>query len=177
MKNADSLVALMTDVVKGFIIHPEDLKVTQISPTSRSLLICLQPHAHDMGKVIGEGGAMVKALRELASQMGEAVGLRVKVEVQEPVVGRRRHHDPFKHDPNYCAADDLLRLERIARFIFDECAQVRLLGDGPEHSTLVLMVDLTKFDCERELVDALDVVWRATGLAHGHKLSVEMEAL
>jgi predicted RNA-binding protein YlqC (UPF0109 family) len=177
MNDTNKLIELLTGLVKGFIRFPADLKVTEEQPTKRSLKITFQANADDAGKLIGEQGAMIAALREIAQQMGNTLSLRVKVEMSEPVTGKKERGAGYQYDPDYKIDNEVTGLEAIGQFIFNDSAKVQYHANGGEKTTLVLLIDGDKNDFVPELEDALDVVMRATGLARGHKLAVEMDSL
>ena len=177
MNDTTKLIELLAGLVKGFIRFPADLKVTEEQATKRSLTISFQAHADDTGKLIGEQGAMIAALREIAQQMGNTLSLRVKVEVMEPVTGKKERGAGYKFDPDYKIDKEVTGLESIGQFIFNDSAKVQYHSNGGEKTILVLLIDGDAHNFEPELEEALDVVMRATGLARGHKLAVEMDTL
>jgi predicted RNA-binding protein YlqC (UPF0109 family) len=73
MQDTNTLIEILTDLVKGFTRHHADLVVTDSQPTKHSLVISFKPHADDIGKIIGEGGCNVKALQIIAAAMGLAL--------------------------------------------------------------------------------------------------------
>ena len=120
----NELVELIKDLSRGFIRFPGDLKVTWSTPAKRTLVIMLQGHADDTGKLIGESGAMIVAFREIAYQIGCKMDLKILVEVLEPVVGSKLHQDGYKLNPDYDAGPDMDVLHRIGKFLFGETARV-----------------------------------------------------
>ncbi len=168
MNDTNKLIELMTRLVHGLIKYPADLKVTQAQATRRSLSIMFQAHADDTGKLIGDGGVMIAALREIARHMGNSL---------EPVTGKKEHGPGFKPNPDYKIDSEVKGLEAIGQFIFNDSAKVQYHADNGEKTTLVLLIDGSENDFEPELEEALDVVMRSTGLARGHKLAVEMDSL
>lgn len=173
----NKLIELLTGLVKGFIRFPADLKTTYSQHTKRSLTISFQAHADDTGKLIGEQGVMIAALREVAQQMGNTLGLRVKVEVLEPVMGKKERGEGFRYNPDYRIDDEVHRLEAIGKFIFNDSAKVQYQAENGEITVLVLLIDGEANDFEPELEEALNTAFEATGLSRGKKLAVELDTL
>jgi predicted RNA-binding protein YlqC (UPF0109 family) len=168
----------LTELVKGFIQYPADLKVSTSEPTKRSLIITFQAHASDTGKLIGERGVMIAALREIAQQMAGTLAMRVKVEVSELVTGKKENGGCFHNNPEYKIDKEIRLLESIGKFIFNDSIKVNVyLSENKETTTLVLQMDGEKYDFEFDLNDALDTAYIAIGMAHGKKLSVELDTL
>ncbi len=71
----------ITFVVKSMVDHPEDVQVTR-TVDELGILIELEVHPDDTGKVIGKGGQTIKSLRILlrvvgAKDNGNRVNLRL----------------------------------------------------------------------------------------------------
>ena len=62
--------------------HPEDLSVEE-EQTAEGLLIKIRVHTEDMGRVIGRGGKIIKAVRKLVQVKAAKDNLRVKVMLEE----------------------------------------------------------------------------------------------
>ena len=62
--------------------HPEDLSVEE-EQTAEGLLIKIRVHTEDMGRVIGRGGKIIKAVRKLVQVKSAKDNLRVKVMLEE----------------------------------------------------------------------------------------------
>jgi hypothetical protein len=62
--------------------HPEDLVVEE-EETSEGLVVHIRVHAEDMGRVIGRGGNIIKAVRKLVQVKAAKDDLQVKVLLDE----------------------------------------------------------------------------------------------
>jgi predicted RNA-binding protein YlqC (UPF0109 family) len=62
--------------------HPEDLLVEE-QETPDGLLVLIHVHEEDMGRVIGKGGSVIKAVRKLVQVKAAKEELRVRVEIDE----------------------------------------------------------------------------------------------
>lgn len=70
-------------VVEHIVDHPEDVRV-QRSVDEMGVLMTLDVHADDMGKVIGRNGNTAKALRTLLRVVGMKNQARVNLKIREP---------------------------------------------------------------------------------------------
>lgn len=70
-------------VVEHIVDYPEDVRV-QRSVDEMGVLMTLDVHADDMGKVIGRNGNTAKALRTLLRVVGMKNQARVNLKIREP---------------------------------------------------------------------------------------------
>lgn len=76
-------------VVKGLVDHPESVKITR-TVDEMGVLLNLDVHPDDMGKIIGRSGNTAKAIRILLRVVGMKNNARVNLKINEPEGGRRR---------------------------------------------------------------------------------------
>lgn len=62
--------------------HPEDLEITEVEEMGL-MVYKLKLHPDDIGRVIGRGGNVIKAIRKLAQVRAVKDHLRVRVVLQE----------------------------------------------------------------------------------------------
>ena len=74
---------LLEYVVKAIVDHPEAVKIARIID-ERGVLLTLDIHAEDMGKVIGKMGNTAKAIRTILRVVGIKNGARVNLKINEP---------------------------------------------------------------------------------------------
>ena len=75
-------------VVKGLVEHPEAVKIGR-SVDEMGVLLTLDLHPEDMGKVIGRSGNTAKAIRTLLRVVGMKHNARVNLKINEPPGGMR----------------------------------------------------------------------------------------
>jgi len=75
-------------VVKGLVEHPEAVKIGR-SVDEMGVLLTLDLHPEDMGKVIGRSGNTAKAIRTLLRVVGMKHNARVNLKINEPAGGMR----------------------------------------------------------------------------------------
>ncbi|OHA58290.1 MAG: hypothetical protein A2571_03405 [Candidatus Vogelbacteria bacterium RIFOXYD1_FULL_44_32] len=70
-------------VVKALVDHPQDVKVER-KVDEMGVLVSLDVHAEDMGKIIGRQGNTAKAIRTLLRVVGMKNNARVNLKINEP---------------------------------------------------------------------------------------------
>ena len=82
-------------VVKGLVEHPEEVNIGR-TVDEMGVLLTLDLHADDMGKVIGRSGNTAKAIRTLLRVVGMKHNVRVNLKINEPEGSTRVPHMPEK---------------------------------------------------------------------------------
>lgn len=77
-------------VVKALVDHPESVSVAHRTD-EMGVLLTLDIHSEDMGKVIGRSGNTAKALRTLLRVVGMKESARINLKINEPEGGRFAH--------------------------------------------------------------------------------------
>lgn len=75
-------------VVKGLVDHPESVKINR-TVDEMGVLLSLDVHPEDMGKIIGRSGNTAKAIRILLRVVGMKNNARVNLKINEPEGGKR----------------------------------------------------------------------------------------
>jgi predicted RNA-binding protein YlqC (UPF0109 family) len=71
---------LVRTMVKGLVDHPDDVRV-EVTEDEQSVLYELFVHPDDVGKVIGKGGRIIKAVRTVVTSASARSGKRIAVEI------------------------------------------------------------------------------------------------
>ncbi|MCD5381921.1 MAG: KH domain-containing protein [Candidatus Pacebacteria bacterium] len=74
-------------LVKALVDHPEDVTCSR-TVDEMGVLLTLDVHADDMGKIIGRSGNTAKAIRTLLRVVGMKNDARVNLKINEPEGGR-----------------------------------------------------------------------------------------
>lgn len=80
-------------VVKGLVDHPESVKINR-TVDEMGVLLSLDVHPDDMGKIIGRSGNTAKAIRILLRVVGMKNNARVNLKINEPEGGRKSKEEP-----------------------------------------------------------------------------------
>lgn len=70
-------------VVKALVDNPQDVRINR-SVDEMGVLITLDVHPSDMGKIIGRSGNTAKAIRTLLRVVGMKNNARVNLKINEP---------------------------------------------------------------------------------------------
>ncbi|KKU50057.1 MAG: hypothetical protein A3F53_01540 [Candidatus Zambryskibacteria bacterium RIFCSPHIGHO2_12_FULL_48_10] len=76
-------VQFLEYVVKALVSHPDDVKIKR-TVDEMGVLMTLDVHSDDMGKVIGRAGNTAKAIRILLRVVGMKHNARVNLKINEP---------------------------------------------------------------------------------------------
>ena len=76
-------VQFLEYVVKALVEHPDDVKIKR-TVDEMGVLMNLDVHPDDMGKVIGREGQTAKAIRILLRVVGMKNNARVNLKINEP---------------------------------------------------------------------------------------------
>lgn len=74
-------------VVKALVDHPDNVKIDR-TVDEMGVLLTLDVHGEDMGKIIGRSGNTAKAIRTLLRVVGMKNDARVNLKINEPEGGR-----------------------------------------------------------------------------------------
>ena len=78
--SSDLLEELLEAIARTLVDHPEEVQVRAVQGQAVTVLE-LRVHPEDIGKVIGQDGRIVKALRTILGAAGRKLHRRVKVEI------------------------------------------------------------------------------------------------
>lgn len=83
-------VGFLEYVVRALVTKPDDIKIKR-TVDEMGVLMTLDVHPDDMGKIIGRGGNTAKAIRILLRVVGMKNNARINLKINEPTVsfGRR----------------------------------------------------------------------------------------
>ena len=82
-------------VVKALVDHPESVKINR-NVDEMGVLLTLDVHPDDMGKIIGRSGNTAKAIRILLRVVGMKNNARVNLKINEPEGGRKPQSSSMK---------------------------------------------------------------------------------
>ena len=85
--------SFLETLIKSLVDHPEAVKINR-SVDEMGVLLTLDVHPEDMGKVIGRSGNTAKAIRTLLRVVGMKNNARVNLKINEPEGGKRPSAPP-----------------------------------------------------------------------------------
>lgn len=74
---------LLDFIVKPMVDHPEDVKIEE-AVDGTNVLLKLECHKEDMGKIIGKEGKIIKAIRSILKIRGLMESKKVELTLVEP---------------------------------------------------------------------------------------------
>ena len=80
-------------VIKALVDHPESVKIDR-TVDEMGVLLTLDVHQEDMGKIIGRNGNTAKAVRTLLRVVGMKNNARVNLKINEPEGSTRANRAP-----------------------------------------------------------------------------------
>ena len=90
----------LESLVKALVDHPDAVKINR-TVDEMGVLLTLDVHADDMGKIIGRSGNTAKAIRTLLRVVGMKHDARVNLKINEPEGGQgmsREMSEAMKED-------------------------------------------------------------------------------
>lgn len=90
----------LENLVKTLVDHPDSVSINR-TVDEMGVLLTLDVHADDMGKIIGRSGNTAKAIRTLLRVVGMKNDARVNLKINEPEGGQRMNQemsDAMKED-------------------------------------------------------------------------------
>lgn len=94
-------------VIRALVDHPDDVKITR-AVDEMGVLLTLDVHPEDMGKVIGKSGNTAKAIRTLLRVVGMKHNARVNLKINEPAGGTRATDSSDSSEPEMKSVDEAM---------------------------------------------------------------------
>ena len=98
----------LESLVKALVDHPESVRINR-TVDEMGVLLTLDVHAEDMGKIIGRSGNTAKAIRTLLRVVGMKHDARVNLKINEPEgrapQGVHEEEGSQSYSPRYDTAD------------------------------------------------------------------------
>lgn len=115
--------AFLEYVIKGLVDHPEAVKVDRVVD-EMGVLLTLDVHPEDMGKIIGRSGNTAKAIRTLLRVVGMKNNARVNLKINEPEGGLRSREAAAAAEAG--ANDDASVSTEVTRSLDEAMADLKL---------------------------------------------------
>ncbi len=85
-------IGFLESIVKALVTKPEDVRIKR-TVDEMGVLMTLDVHPDDMGKIIGRSGNTAKAIRILLRVVGMKNNARINLKINEPAPYGRRASD------------------------------------------------------------------------------------
>lgn len=167
--NLDTLRTLITRIASCLVRYP-NLILVQPMTTSRSIIVTIDGHRDDIGKLMGKQCRNVKAIEAIVNAVPQH--RRVRVNIAEGYTGDKLAPIDIRTDPNWTEAKDKEGAEHLA----DVCASIFQESNLTWQSTAthtVYTICITPEPC-KELEAALHTVMKAWGGMRGRFVTVEL---
>lgn len=100
----DDSQSFLDFVVRALVDNPNSVKITR-TVDEMGVLLTLDVHPEDMGKIIGRKGATAKAIRTLLRVVGMKNNARVNMKISEPEGSERSTANSMEFEA--AASDDV----------------------------------------------------------------------
>ena len=75
---------LVSYILTQIVDYPDEISFDESTDESGAQIITVSVHPDDMGKVIGKGGKIISAIRELVKVKAVRQGVRVRLILKDP---------------------------------------------------------------------------------------------
>lgn len=100
-------VQFLEYVIKALVSRPEEVKIKR-TVDEMGVLMTLDVHPDDMGKIIGRSGNTAKAIRILLRVVGMKNNSRINLKINEPSGSYERRSNEFRPAPQNKDLDEAI---------------------------------------------------------------------
>ena len=116
-------------VVKALVDSPDDVKVVRVVD-EMGVLLTLDVHPDDMGKIIGRSGNTAKAIRTLLRVVGMKNNARVNLKINEPEGStrppRKEEEKPAEEDTSTADAEETAAISEATKSVDEAMEDLKL---------------------------------------------------
>lgn len=170
MKDFHEMTRLMEAVVARIAHKPVEVVTTESLLT---ITFDVKPQAVDVGRLVGNRGDMVLSLERVFGRMSEQLGKRVVVNIHKTTERVRDYSNP-PHNPQYESESELILLEGMVEFMFNDAAIARETTHMDDHVEFTVACD---HNDDGEVRIALNTIFTAIGAKAGARIVVKVEEL
>lgn len=171
--NSDTDEKLVTDLVRAFVWHPDDVRATQRGSGGGVTIIELNVNPADYGAVVGKGGRKISALQAIVQCFGLKDQRKVRLILPESErQGNGFMPDPYRPDTAWKPDKAIALLERVLKRILTSAFEISVVATG-EQTNLEVAVDKNDEAWMAAMEPYLHTVFHAIGKSDGHQLYVK----
>lgn len=182
---SEDVCLMLRRVIDTMIDHPRDLNINYRLMRGR-MDLHVRPNINDQGKIVGKGGAHIKALKFLMAQLGERHGQQIVVFLHEDESGTRLP-DPVRPagSPTFDTSAHQELLQDLLTALLEEPAIITVHKEaGFAQPAFVFCIEARRIqDYERlvpgeeggqSLITELGTLFRAAGYRDGVSFRLEV---
>lgn len=94
------LVSYLQSMIAPIVDNPDSVKVTH-AVDDRGVILTVDVHPQDMGKIIGKSGETARSIRNLLRGYGFTHKMMISMKINEPAGSTRRPYEPREDRPRY----------------------------------------------------------------------------
>jgi predicted RNA-binding protein YlqC (UPF0109 family) len=83
--------ALLDYIIPNIVNYPDEVTITEDN-TPSGIILSIKVHPEDMGRVIGKGGKVIKAIRQIARILAIKQGVKVHIDVVDSDNPQENNH-------------------------------------------------------------------------------------
>jgi len=84
---------LLSYIVTSIVDNPDQVKISESTDDTGLTALSIQVNQEDMGKVIGKGGKVINAIRQVVKIKALRTGKRINVSIEEPEESQNKKED------------------------------------------------------------------------------------
>ena len=180
------IVSLIEQLLRCLAKHPISVQPTEYGS---SLIISVLPHIEDYGKLVGQGGVMVKAFEDVLARIAEAqtewtadgtnaqqeqLGIRYRLISPGDKLPRSKAHRDFKAAEKWNSEPFRKLLEDLLMLIYSPENLVVLAEETLDLTILRVSLTVPNESDLDGLAKSLNTIWRAIGKANGRSEMIVM---
>lgn len=164
--NHAHLLAVARTLAECLVCHPTDLRL-EIAESERQVVVTINGHRDDIGKLMGKECRNVKAIQALIAVLTERESKSARVNIAEGWTGAKGETRPTQSEL-FCNAA-IRRLDTVAKLLFDQHS-IRKSATST-HTTLTVRTSNTP---RMEIEPCLQTVFKAFGGMNNHFITIEV---
>jgi predicted RNA-binding protein YlqC (UPF0109 family) len=167
----ESIVAVVRELLKGFIHHKRDLKVKGRRMGS-IVSVEISGNRDDQPKLVGTRGQHIAAMNLIMRAVGARLNLRIVLSLHEATIGQKLPPRPFRENHNWKPEPTRKVLRQVIDSIFPTAPTIEEHHD--ENGSIFQVVPDPQEESlfTKDLEGALQAIFDAIGKANGRTVHI-----
>lgn len=167
------ILQLLGDLVRGYSRHHKDLVVHGVK-LAGSYALSIQGNKDDHGRLVGEQGKNIRALKAIFERIGRKIRFPTDVILAPPTVGFQGKQLVFEPDPDFRHGATTALLERTLSFCLARSYSLAI-GEGIGSTEYELTPDQVELPIIRgDFIAALHAIFHAIGKNRGRIILIKL---